>query len=122
MIVCGTPCSPSSQAVRLAPLVARTGLVDPDMDRDAVIVGAVDRGERGAPVDRSERPGIAMRQHPDPTKAALMQPGYGNQPCAARRGCFRCFLQPNNSESPTREVRGGSKITPGPRPSLLILL
>jgi hypothetical protein len=29
-------------------LVARTGLVDPDMDRDAVILGAVDWGERGA--------------------------------------------------------------------------
>jgi len=81
-------------------LVARAGLVDPDMDRNALIVGTVDRRERGAPIDRGEPAGIAMRHHLDPTKAALMQPGYGNKPCAARHGCFRCFLQPNNSRSP----------------------
>ena len=26
-------------------------------------------------------------------------------------GCFRCFLQPNKSQSPTGQVHGGSKIT-----------
>src|SRR5580692_2517306 len=52
-------------------LVARTGLVDPDMDRDALIVGAVDRGERGAPVDGGEPPGIAMRHNLDRPKPPL---------------------------------------------------
>jgi cobalamin biosynthesis protein CbiD len=42
-------------------LITRPGLADPDVDRDGLIVGAVDRGESGAPVDGGEPSGIAMR-------------------------------------------------------------
>ena len=60
-------------------LVARPGLVDPDMDRDAVVMGAVDRRERGAPIDRGEPAGIAMRQDLDPAGRALAPPRLGDQ-------------------------------------------
>src|SRR5262249_54434527 len=63
-------------------LVARPGLVDPDMDRHPLIVGAVNRGERGAPVDGGEPPGIAMRQHLDAAGSAFAPPGLGDQPGA----------------------------------------
>jgi hypothetical protein len=41
-------------------LVARPGLVDPDMDRDPAVVGEVDRRRRRADVDRREPAGVAM--------------------------------------------------------------
>ena len=46
-------------------LVARPGLVDPDMHVHALLVRKVYGRRRRAPVDRSQRPGIAVRQHID---------------------------------------------------------
>ena len=43
-------------------LIARPGLVDPDMDRKAGIVRLVDRRGGRAPVDRRQPAGIAMGQ------------------------------------------------------------
>ena len=44
------------------PLVARPGLVDPDMQRNPVLMRAIDRRQRGAPIDRRQPAGVAMRQ------------------------------------------------------------
>jgi len=43
-------------------LVARAGLVDPDMNRDAGIVRDIDGGQRRTPIDRRQPAGIAMGQ------------------------------------------------------------
>jgi hypothetical protein len=71
-------------------------------------MGPIDRGERGAPVYRGEPAGIAMRQHPDPSKAALCSQATAIDP-VPRNGCSRCFLQSNNSQSPTGEVHGAAR-------------
>ena len=58
--VCGTPCWASSQAVS-RPWVARPGFRNPDMDRQAGIVGGIDRGEQsGAAIDRGQPAGVAV--------------------------------------------------------------
>jgi hypothetical protein len=54
-------------------------------------MGPIDRGERGAPVYRGEPAGIAMRQHPDPSKAALCSQATAIDP-VPRNGCSRCFF------------------------------
>ena len=55
-------------------LIARPGLVDPDMDRDAAIMGQVDRRQRGAPVDRRQPAGVAVGEHVDRTVLAGVRP------------------------------------------------
>src|SRR5205823_11660794 len=52
-------------------LVARPCLVDPDMHRDAGIVGAVNGGQGSPPIDGREPAGIAMGQDLDAAAAAL---------------------------------------------------
>ena len=46
-------------------LVARPRLVDPDMDRQALVMGAIDRRRGRAPIDRGKPAGIAMGQDVD---------------------------------------------------------
>ncbi len=46
-------------------LVARPGLVDPDVERDALLVGEVDRRGGRAQVDGGEPAGVAMGEHVD---------------------------------------------------------
>ena len=46
-------------------LVARPGLVDPDVDRQSGVVSHIDRRQRRAPVDRREPAGIAVSQYID---------------------------------------------------------
>src|SRR5882672_10467293 len=52
-------------------LVARPGFVDPDMEGDALVMGAVDRRERRAPIDRRQPAGIAMGKDLDCAAAGL---------------------------------------------------
>jgi hypothetical protein len=47
-------------------LVARPGLIDPDMDGEATVVREIDRRGRRAPVHRRQPAGVAMGQHVDP--------------------------------------------------------
>jgi len=61
------------------PFGEQPGLIGPDMDRNAFVMGAIDRGEGGAPVDGSEPAGIAMRQNIDPCTRALAPPSLGDQ-------------------------------------------
>jgi hypothetical protein len=103
-------------------LVARTGLVDPDMDRDAVIVGAINRGERGAPVDGGEPPGIAMRHNLDRPKPPLCSKATAINSVPRAMAVLAVFCSQITASRRREEVRGGSKITPSPRPSLLMLL
>ena len=74
MTVCGTPCCAELPGGEAGALVARPGLVDPDMHRDARIVGAVDRRQRGAPIDRRQPAGIAMGQDLDATGLPPLAP------------------------------------------------
>ena len=46
-------------------LIARPGLVDPDVDRDAALMRQVDRRGRRAPIDRRQPAGVAMGQDVD---------------------------------------------------------
>ena len=46
-------------------LIARPGLVDPDVNREAAIVRQIDRRRRRSPVDRRQPAGVAMRQDVD---------------------------------------------------------
>ena len=46
-------------------LIARTRLVDPDMDRNALPRGLVDRRERRSPIDGAEPAGVAMGEDVD---------------------------------------------------------
>ncbi len=55
-------------------LIARPGLVDPDMERDAAIMRQIDRRERRAPIDRREPAGVAMGQDLDAASARPSSP------------------------------------------------
>ena len=68
-------------------LIARPRLVDPDMERDAVVMSAIDRGKRGAPIDGGEPTGIAMRQNVDPRAGTLAPPDLGDQRGAVFTDC-----------------------------------
>ena len=46
-------------------LIARAGLVDPDMDGDAAVMRQIDRRGGRAPIDRRQPAGVAMGQHID---------------------------------------------------------
>ena len=59
-------------------LVARPGLVDPDMDRDAGIVRGVDRRGGGAPIDGRQPTGVAMGENID-RRAALGRRELGDE-------------------------------------------
>src|SRR5450631_2653775 len=48
---------PSSQGCSL---IAWASLIDPDMHRDAAVVGLINGCSGGSPVDRCQPPGIAM--------------------------------------------------------------
>ena len=63
-------------------LVARSGLIDPDMNRNALVVGDVDRRKSGAPIDGRQPAGVAMGQQIDLCAAILSFPDFGNQPGA----------------------------------------
>ena len=63
-------------------LVARAGLVDPDMERDTGVVRGVDRRQRGADVHGRKPAGIAMGQHID-AFAVLFPGGNGLDQLAA---------------------------------------
>src|SRR5215470_16014701 len=56
-----------------SPLVARTGLVDPDMDADAAVVSRIDRRRRRTKINRRKPAGVAVGQHVD----ALARPLAG---------------------------------------------
>ena len=54
------------------PLIARPGLVDPDVKRDTVVIGAVDRRQRRTPIDGGEPAGVAMGENVDALTALLV--------------------------------------------------
>src|SRR5215472_18196127 len=68
-------------------LVARPCLVDPDMEWDAIVMRAVDRGERGSPIDGGEPAGVAMGQNIDPSTRALSPIGLGDHAFAVPADC-----------------------------------
>jgi hypothetical protein len=63
-------------------LVARARLVDPDMERDALIVRHVDRRQGGAEIDRREPARVAMGQHLH-RRARLLVRGHGSDELCA---------------------------------------
>ena len=85
--VCGTPCWPSSQAVRLAPwLRGRVSSTQTWIGMPRV-VRLVDRRQRRAPVDGREPAGVAVGQHVDALAVLL---GRGDRrsapaPCSPMR-------------------------------------
>ena len=82
MTVCGDPVLAELPGGEAGALVARPGLVDPDMERDAGIMRAIDRRQRRAPIDRGEPAGIAMGQDLDRPRGAAAAPGLLDQPGA----------------------------------------
>src|SRR5215469_11980644 len=60
-------------------LIARPGLVDPDMNGNALVMRAIDGSKGRAPVDSREPAGIAMRQDVDPRRTAFAPPSLGDQ-------------------------------------------
>ena len=82
MTVCAHPVLAELPGGQAGALVARPGFVDPDMDRDAGIMGAIDRRQRRAPVDGGEPAGIAMGQHLDRLRGAAALPRLLDQPGA----------------------------------------
>src|SRR5262245_11590407 len=53
-------------------LIARPRLIHPHMHANALVMGAIDRRERRAPIDASEPPGIAMGEDIDGGPALLL--------------------------------------------------
>jgi hypothetical protein len=72
-------------------LIARPGLVDPHMDRNAFVMRAVDRGEGGAPVDGGEPAGIAMRHNLDRPKPPLCSQATAINPAPRAMAVFSFF-------------------------------
>src|SRR5262245_47371348 len=54
-------------------LIARSRLVDPNMQVDALVEGAIDRRERRAPIDAGEPAGIAMSEDVEALAALLVE-------------------------------------------------
>ena len=105
-------------------LVARPGLVDPDMDRDAVVMGAIDRRQRGAPIDGREPAGVAMGQDLDRRSVALAPPGLGDQPRAVladravdRDIRFGDLAGPRQSRGKSAALRHARTATAASRPA-----
>ncbi len=65
-------------------LVARPGLIHPDVDGQTLCVRQVDRRQRGAPVDGGEPARVAMRQHVE--HLPWLARGEGLQQCQAIAG------------------------------------
>ena len=61
-------------------LIARPGLVDPDMDRNTLVVGAVNRGERSAPVGSGKPPALQCVSTPTRAKPPLCSQGTAINP------------------------------------------
>ena len=77
-------------------LVARARLVDPDMEGNALVTRAVDRRQRGAPIDRRQPAGVAMRQNLDRAAAfAALRRGDQIDTVVADRAVDRDILLGN---------------------------
>src|SRR5262249_258448 len=70
-----------------SPLIARPSLIDPDMERDAVVMRAVDRSECRPPIDAGKPAGLAMSQNIDLSRFALAPVSFGDQPLAMLANC-----------------------------------
>ncbi len=73
------------------PFGEQPGLIGPDMDRNAFVMRAIDRGEVDDPVDRSESAGIAMGEHLDAPGRPLAPPSLGDQSGAIFASLFSLF-------------------------------
>ncbi len=73
------PVTPELPCRQARPLIARTGFVDPNMNRQTVIEGLVNGGKRGSPVDRRQPTGIAVGQQVDRLAAAFPFPDIDDQ-------------------------------------------
>src|SRR5215469_11806016 len=60
-------------------LIARPCFVNPDVHRDAAVMGVINRRQSGAPIDCSEPTGITMGQHLHWASIAAPPPSVGNQ-------------------------------------------
>ena len=60
-------------------LIARPGLIDPDMDCDPLVMGQVDRRQCRAPIDGRQPAGVAMGQQIDRSAAVVSFPNIGDQ-------------------------------------------
>ena len=79
MTVCGTPWFNSSQAVRLAPLVARAGFVDPDMDGNSGVVRRVNGRRGGADIDHGQPARVAVGENIDAHPGLFLRGDRANQ-------------------------------------------
>ena len=92
-------------------LVARSGLVDPDVDRQAGVVGEIDRRGGGAPVDGGEPAGVAMGEDVERPAGGLVR-GEGaeqRQPGLADAAVDRDILIAKGGGEVARPRSAGSR-------------